>query len=119
MSSNIRLNKVCRECGSDFIAKTTVTKYCSHRCANRAYKKRLKNEKIELSIERDRYIIPQHIKYPQFVNKEILSIKEACEFIGISNSTFHRLVKKGKFTTVKLGRRVFVTHKEIRRVFKI
>ncbi|HBH06588.1 MAG TPA: DNA-binding protein, partial [Flavobacteriales bacterium] len=40
MSSNMRIPKICQECGSDFIAKTTVTQYCSDRCSKRAYKKR-------------------------------------------------------------------------------
>jgi len=32
MTSNIRIEKVCQYCGTKFIAKTTVTRYCSHSC---------------------------------------------------------------------------------------
>lgn len=44
MSSNIKINRVCNFCNKDFIAKTTVTKYCSHKCASASYKKRAKEQ---------------------------------------------------------------------------
>jgi len=50
MSSNIRVLRICKLCGEEFIAKTTVTKFCGDRCAKRAYKARKKDEKIGASI---------------------------------------------------------------------
>jgi len=47
MSSNIRIEKTCLYCAEFFIAKTTVTKYCSDNCAKRAYKKRKRQEKLQ------------------------------------------------------------------------
>ena len=47
MSSNIRVPKICQHCGTEFIAKTTVTKFCTDNCAKRAYKVRKRNEKID------------------------------------------------------------------------
>ena len=47
MSSNIRNEKVCQQCGNEFVAKTTVTQYCSDICAKRAYKARKKKEKLQ------------------------------------------------------------------------
>jgi hypothetical protein len=38
MSSNIRLDRVCEECNKIFVAKTTVTRFCSSRCNNKNYK---------------------------------------------------------------------------------
>jgi hypothetical protein len=40
MSSNIRIAKVCNYCGSQFMARTTVTRYCGDICAKKAYKQR-------------------------------------------------------------------------------
>ncbi|HEY4937191.1 MAG TPA: hypothetical protein VII44_11450, partial [Puia sp.] len=51
MSSNIRLKKVCQHCGNLFTAKTTVTKFCSDDCAKRNYKKRKREEGIQVSNE--------------------------------------------------------------------
>ena len=36
--SNIRIKKICEWCGQEFVAQKVTTKYCSHRCANLAYK---------------------------------------------------------------------------------
>lgn len=49
MSSNIRIKKFCRHCGQEFIARTTVTKYCSETCTKRAYKVKIRNEKMRKS----------------------------------------------------------------------
>jgi len=47
MSSNIRVPKICQLCGAEFIAKTTVTKFCGDNCAKRAYKKRKREQKVK------------------------------------------------------------------------
>lgn len=54
MSSNLRIKKVCQFCYIEFIAKTTVTKYCSLKCAQRAYKQRVKEKKLEKLAEQNR-----------------------------------------------------------------
>lgn len=40
MHSKIRLTKTCDNCGNEFTAKTTKTRYCSHRCNKQHYKVR-------------------------------------------------------------------------------
>lgn len=32
MSSNIRINRICKQCGDTFVAKTFKTQFCSHNC---------------------------------------------------------------------------------------
>jgi len=49
MSSNIRINRICQQCGSEFEAKTTVTQFCSDRCAKHNYKARKRVEKVKAS----------------------------------------------------------------------
>jgi hypothetical protein len=46
MSSNIKITRICQHCGHEFVAKTTVTKYCDKTCAKRAYKARIKKQKV-------------------------------------------------------------------------
>lgn len=50
MSSNIQIEQNCQFCGKRFMAKTTVTKFCSHECASRNYKKQKREEKIKRRI---------------------------------------------------------------------
>lgn len=42
MSSNIKVERICEWCGKKFIAQTTVTRFCSKRCAEHSYKERLR-----------------------------------------------------------------------------
>ena len=51
MSSNIRIEKICIFCKEKFIAKTFSTKYCNHRCNQKDYKKKVKEERIQKSKE--------------------------------------------------------------------
>ena len=51
MSSNIEIIRICEYCHNEFIAKTTVTRYCCHKCNSRAYKERVKSKKIKRSNE--------------------------------------------------------------------
>ena len=47
----MQVPKICNHCGKSFIAQTTVTRFCSHKCSQRNYKKRAKEAKIQKSLE--------------------------------------------------------------------
>ncbi len=49
MSSNIRIERICEWCGNRFMAQTTVTRFCSKRCAEHSYKERMRQKKMALS----------------------------------------------------------------------
>lgn len=51
MSSNIRINRICKHCGEVFVAKTFKTQFCSHSCNSKDYKKREKIRRMEESQE--------------------------------------------------------------------
>ena len=116
MSSTIRLQKICRYCNNPFIAKTTVTLYCSDNCAKRAYKQRQRNEKIEsskqLETERTQYD-------PIIAQKEFLTIDEVCNLINASRWTIYRLIEKKKLKATKLGRNIRITRQAIDELFKL
>lgn len=52
MSSLMDINKICEFCGSDFIAHKTTTRYCSLKCNSKAYKQRIRQEKIKTTEKR-------------------------------------------------------------------
>ena len=81
MSSNIRITRICQHCEKEFIAKTTVTKYCSDTCAKRAYKARKKAEKIAASNEKTK----QQLEKPiiEIQAKEFLSIKKPVSLLAL------------------------------------
>ena len=52
MSTNIKIPKFCQFCGQAFVAQTTTTRYCSHKCNSRHYKQIKKEEKRCKAFER-------------------------------------------------------------------
>lgn len=112
MSSNIRIKKICKHCDKVFTAKTTVTKFCSDVCAKANYKKRIKEQKIDLSRnDTMRQLVPAidnqgGINNPVKQSKEIITLLELSAITGLSRSTFYRLMKDKKFPRLKVGERL-------------
>lgn len=111
MSSNIRITRICQYCGDPFTAKTTVTKFCSDRCAKTAYKVRKKEEKISQS----------HVETSQEINqswhnanqRDYLNVKETCVFMGISRTTLWRLMKNDAIEAKEIGRKLIFRKADI------
>lgn len=126
MSSNIRLQKVCEECGEVFTARTTVTRFCSHRCGSRNHKQRGRDARIEVEKRKYREIqvaeilnasskldIKKNVPSRNFnssaannLTRELLDIQEIAVVMGISERTLHRLLKDQLFPRLKIGRRI-------------
>lgn len=115
MASTIRINKICRHCGNEFVAKTTVTKYCGEVCAKRAYKARKKAEKVNAAIKETQEIINTPIVDIQA--KDFLSVQDVCRLFKVSRTTVWRLTKEGKVHSAKIGRKKFITRSSIDALF--
>ena len=115
MSSNIRIKRFCEQCGEEFTAKTTVTRYCGDRCAKRAYKARKRAEKIEQSNKETKQVIERPLVELQA--KEFLTIQETCQLIGVSRTTLWRTIKKGKLKAGKLGNRTVIRKTDLQNLF--
>lgn len=115
MSSNIRMTKSCMQCGKEFTARTTVTACCSDLCAKRYYKRRKKEEKIQLAIQKENERKPFN---PIVKEKEFLSIDETCQLIGASRWTIYRMIEKKKIKVAKLGSRTIIQRQAIDNLFK-
>ena len=111
MSSNIRIKKVCQHCGEVFTAQTTITKFCSLQCAQRAYKKRVKENKIDEAVKKTKEDLllqhqPSGNSTPAGVMKELVNIKELSVVTSLSERTLFRLIKDKKFPKMKVGKRL-------------
>ena len=120
MSSNIQVTKTCENCGEQFEAKTLVTRYCSHTCNRRHYKKRKRQEKLQRFEEKQRQSAIQlpDVDYEALGAKEFLSIKEAAVLIGVSERTLYRLMESGSLEAKKIGRRTIIRRAAIDKLFK-
>lgn len=117
MGSYFRMSKVCQHCGKEFIARRTTTRFCSRYCAcaeNKAKKRALRLKNIEEINPTDK---PQPESTPTINNKEILSVTEAAEYMGIGKSTVHRYCVENKLRCVKINRKIFIRKQDIHAVF--
>ena len=114
MSSNISITKICLFCNERFVAKTTVTKFCGHKCASRSYKKRKRDEKLQ-KVES---VLPPQASEKLIKQKEFWSIKEACFYLGIGRTTLYRAIKRKQIKSLNIGRRVIIHRDQIHELFK-
>lgn len=73
MASNIEIQKKCEWCGTIFTAHKITTAYCSHRCANLAYK-------IELEKTNSRIPLETRCRIKPNSEKEFLTPTEVAAF---------------------------------------
>ncbi len=115
MSSNIEITRICQFCDNEFTARTTVTKYCSHRCASLAYKARQRGKDIAKSNRETAEIISAPIIELQA--KDFLSVSDASELLGVSRWTLSRAINDGRLNAVRFGKRIVIKRTEIDRLF--
>lgn len=121
MSSNIRINRVCNYCNQKFVAKTFTTKYCSHKCNQRDYKRRIKEEKLLKS--KEEYSIDSKISKLKKVtptfdiellkSKSYLSISEVCVLMNMCDSTVRKLIKEERIKTIRLGKKHIIPKSQL------
>ena len=108
MSSNIRINRICKYCGEVFVAKTFKTQFCSHSCNSKDYKKREKIRRMEEFKEEYKSNLKnsksQSMNMEELKSKIYLSIAEVCLLVGMSDSTIRKFVKEGRLKTIRLGK---------------
>jgi excisionase family DNA binding protein len=114
MSSNIKVKRICQHCSKEFTARTTVTKYCSLKCGQRAYKARKRAEKIQAVTTQTTRIKQQPIE--QLKAKEFLSINEVCQLVGISRRTVYRMIEQGELNKIKIGSRTLIKRSALNRL---
>lgn len=104
MSSNIKVQRICQHCGTEFTARTTVTRHCSDVCAKRAYKVRKRAEKVELSDKETERVISKPVM--DLKEKEYLTVRDVSALLGCSLRTTYRLINVGTIHAINLGERM-------------
>ena len=109
----MRYTRICAFCGKEFIAQKSCTKYCSHQCSQRAYKARHRAMNRKVVVERDQeQIIAEYSK------KEVVSIREAISYLGISRSTLFRYIRSGLVPSMKIGATVRLKREDLDSLFE-
>lgn len=109
MSSTIDIQKRCKWCNAVFTAHKTTTEYCSHRCANLAYKDRVRKQRIE-SLQHE---LGKSIKTPPNLNKEYLTPSEVAELLNIGRTSIYRYIRNGVIKVIRFERKNLVRRADI------
>ena len=113
MSSNIRIERICEWCGKQFTAQTTVTRFCSKRCSEHAYKERLRQKKISLSNQETAH----NSREKESRNKEFLSPSETARYLGVGRTYIYDCINRGKIKVTRIGRKTLISKADIQAMF--
>ena len=113
MSSNIRITKCCVYCGQEFTAKTIRTRYCSHVCNQRGYKKAKRDKKLGAAkaIIRVEPLNLKHdpVNWEELTRKRFLTVSKACLVLNIRAETLRRWIKEGIVKSYKPGKKHLIS----------
>ena len=109
MSSKIDIQKRCKWCSAIFTAHKTTTEYCSHRCANLAYKDKVRKQRIE-SLQHE---LGKSIKTPPNLNKEYLTPSEVAVLLNIGRTSIYRYIRNGVIKVIRFERKTLVRRADI------
>ncbi|MFD2891177.1 helix-turn-helix domain-containing protein [Flavobacterium chuncheonense] len=112
MSSNIRINKTCEYCKKEYIAKTLITRYCSHDCNRKDYKRKLREAKIIASAESIKNKTNPNFQTIQ--EKDFLTVKEVATILNMSSRTIYRLIESKNLNAYNFSaRKTMIRRKDI------
>lgn len=117
MRRSLAIPKICIECNKAFIAKTSVTKFCSAKCNSKTYKKN-KNKKIAEIEQKQEYEKTIGDEIVLIQSKEYLSIKETCLLLGISRMSLYRYIKNKTIIPSSIGGKVIIKKEVITDLIK-
>ena len=104
MSSKIQLQRVCQHCGKDFTARTTSTRYCSHKCNGAAYKAKQMDYKVEESNKETQRIKTQPIEVLKA--KEFLKVRDVATLLNCSVRSVYYQIENGNIKALNLGQKL-------------
>ncbi len=117
MSSNIKVQRICQYCNTEFTARTTTTKYCHHNCSRKAHKAKIRNAKIEASDQQTYQLKTKPMQ--ELKAKEFLTVREVSLLLNCSVRSIYYYIENGTIKGVNLGQRVTrVKRSEIDQLFE-
>ena len=94
-----------------------MTRYCSHKCNSRDYKKKIRSKKIKKSNEETYQIKTQGIELIKA--KEFLTVKDIAILMNCSRQTIYKIIDSGKLKSIDLQiKKIIVKRSELDKLFK-
>lgn len=94
-TSNFRIKKICEWCGKEFEAQKVSTRFCSHRCANFAYKRAIRTKRVQTTESQTQVQKAERI-IEDIKEKEYLSFSETGRLLGLSRQAIYTINRERK-----------------------
>ena len=117
MSSNIDIQKKCKWCGEVFTAHKMSTVYCSHKCANLAYKERVRKERIS-AYQKELSFKEYNEPLKDLEQREFFTPTAAAKLLGISRATIYRYLADETIKAVQFKGKTLIRRKDIDMLFE-
>lgn len=117
MSSNIDIQKKCKWCGEVFTAHKMSTAYCSHKCANSAYKERVRKERIS-AYQKELSIKEYNEPLKDLEQREFFTPTAAAKLLGISRATIYRYLADETIKAIQFKGKTLIRKKDIDMLFE-
>lgn len=117
MSSNIDIQKKCKWCGEIFTAHKMSTAYCSHKCANLAYKERVRKERIS-AYQKELSFKEYNEPLKDLEQREFFAPTAAAKLLGISRATIYRYLADETIKAVQFKGKTLIRRKDIDMLFE-
>lgn len=109
MSSTFKVVRICEHCKNEFEARTTITRYCSHRCNRSAYKAALRQIKIDKSNEETQRKKNQPVEHLK--SREFLTVTQVSHLIGCSRQNIYNLINTGRLKATNILVKKTIIHR--------
>ena len=110
-TSKLRIKKVCDWCGKEFLSQKTTTRYCSKRCAELAYKDRVR-QKRKSDAEAEIRIRTKEEPLQKIRDNPYLRVRETAILLNVSVRTVYNLIYAGKLKASKISSRLTIISKD-------
>lgn len=117
MSSNIDIQKKCKWCGEIFTAHKMSTAYSSHKCANLAYKERVRKERIS-AYQKELSFKEYNEPLKDLEQREFFTPTAAAKLLGISRATIYRYLADETIKAVQFKGKTLIRRKDIDMLFE-
>lgn len=108
-TSKVKFTKICEHCGKEFEAQKTTTRFCSKRCAEHAYKERMRQQRVSLSNQLTDAIKNKEEEIPA---RDFLSVKDAALVLGLNWRTIYDMIYRGQLKATRITPRLTVIRRE-------
>ena len=95
------------------MAQTTVTRFCSKRCAEHSYKERMRQKKMALSNQETSQCNPDR----KSRDKDFLTPAETAQYLGVCRTYIYDSINRGKIKVTRIGRKTLISKADIQAMF--